>query len=262
MLKSRSFLATQRRFLWALEVEDPLPLFSKLVAGLAPTTKATYWAAIASLRSCFLEKKESYVKTVGRKLDAEAMSAPLSQAPPMSLPVFHKILLEERSEAKTIVALAFVLGQRTSDVAQLHYKDVIVKSVLGKQLIVVTVRRGKVIGKIGAYTVAMPYHKTIAADVEFFAGGKTFLFSKTNSVEERDVLGKKVKMLLNTHNLQARSVRRGGLQLMAHKGVPLEKILLFSKHQSLHMLLRYLDAGAASADLTLSSAAVVEETFF
>ena len=216
-LKSKSLLATQRRFLWALQVEDPFPLFSRLVAGLAPTTKATYWAAIASLRSCFLEKKETYVKTVGKKLDAEAMAAPLSQAPPMSLVVFRKILLEERSEAKTIVALAFVLGQRTSDVAQLHYRDVVVKNVMGKQLIVVTVRRGKVIQKIGAFTVAMPFHKAIAADLEFFAKGQTFLFSATNSVEERDALGKKVKTLLNKHNLQARSVRRGGLQLMAQR---------------------------------------------
>jgi hypothetical protein len=46
--------------------------------------------------------------------------------------------------------------------------------------------------------------------------------------------------------LEIRSVRRGGLQVMAMAGMSYEAILEFSKHRDLPMLLRYLDDGAKS----------------
>ena len=47
-------------------------------------------------------------------------------------------------------------------------------------------------------------------------------------------------------DLELRSVRRGGLQLMATLGFPWETILSFSKHGSTAMLMKYLDKGAVS----------------
>lgn len=48
--------------------------------------------------------------------------------------------------------------------------------------------------------------------------------------------------------LEARSVRRGSLQLLAKQGVPLETIMLFSGHARKETLLRYLDWGLMASD--------------
>ncbi len=78
--------------------------------------------------------------------------------------------------------------------------------------------------------------------------GRKLIFTTYNSDREREAVAKQVKAILKTagHTLELRSIRRGGLQYMAVSGMPLEKILLFSKHRSMDMLMRYLDWGAVS----------------
>jgi hypothetical protein len=178
-----------------------------------------------------------------------------------------QIFLEMRdlplSEVSWVVQVSFLLGQRTSDVLQLQTRDVEKECVKGQELMVFVFRRGKVVPKIGPFCVAMPLVENLWNFVkEKKAAQATWLILGGNDEDHRLFWERKLEKFLEQWNLKVRSVRRGGLQEMAKAGVPLDDILLFSKHTSLSMLFRYLDAGAKSAHHTTTTAQVVKSVFF
>jgi hypothetical protein len=77
-----------------------------------------------------------------------------------------------------------------------------------------------------------------------------FFFSAKNKKTERLYIAEKIRTILGAMSprLQIRSIRRGGLTMMAEAGIPLEDNRSnFSKHSSPAMLMTYLNAGAVSA---------------
>ena len=169
--------------------------------------------------------------------------------------------LMERIEVPIVAAiiLAFVLGQRISDVLQLSSEDLTIN---GKNL-VFTFRRGKVIPKIGPYSLALEKESMVARQIwEMAKRRKGFLFTKLNTADERLELQTVVRRTLMEVDvrLEARSIRRGGLQVMAERGEAMEDILRVSKHATENMLMRYLDWGACAAAHIGTVAALTNET--
>jgi hypothetical protein len=63
------------------------------------------------------------------------------------------IIIEHDSSAMaTLIAVTFELGQRLGDMIQLHHIDVVEE----EHRVLVTVQRGKVVPKIGPFTLALP----------------------------------------------------------------------------------------------------------
>ena len=169
----------------------------------------------------------------------------------MELHHLTRLLAEDDSDLATMIGLSFFLGQRLGDICQLHADDFVqelTKGILTRLL--VTFRRGKVIGRIGPYTISLPRTHTtepvLNRTMALLSKRRgTFVLSTSNTAAERERLADNAnRKLKNTSSqLEVRSVRRGGLTRMATAGVPVSTLLLFSRHASLQMLYRYLDSG-------------------
>jgi hypothetical protein len=120
-------------------------------------------------------------------------------------------------------------------------------------------RRGKVVGKIGPYTVHTQ------ANLDW--GGKfhAYLTATTTAhlfhfptQDDRVSFMLRVRTALRQCNtvLDVRSLRRGAAQKMAAEGVPFREIMQFTQHRDEQMLKRYLRFGQApSGEGTRATAA-------
>jgi hypothetical protein len=161
------------------------------------------------------------------------------------------------------ILLAYVHGQRISDVLQLEVDDV----VQGQIFTTLYRRRGKVVKTTDAFTTHLSNASLLAAALQQHqfiqrTRGHQFLFSTSNSPEERATLASQTRRRLKLieKDLELRSVRRGGLMQMAVLGVPLEDIReIFSKHSSTKTLLGYLDAGSVVRKNATTSALVAAQ---
>lgn len=208
--------------------------------GWCPSTRATYWAAYLSTLPILGLAATPSDKAALREFDKAAacyspkFPKPMRESDMVGWPI---------DDVSTLVEGAFVLGQRISDFAQLETRDVSASD----GIVRIIVRHGKVVPTIGAYMVAGPAEKLrhlLKLAQRRRVEEKSFMFSDLNSTDERETILKAVKTRLSACNaqLELRSIRRGGLQLLAAHN-PLEMVLLFSKHRSREMLLRYLDFG-------------------
>jgi integrase len=167
---------------------------------------------------------------------------------PMSMAEMRS-LLSNHSPLATMIALAFLGGQRLGDVIQLSPNDLL----LTNNRLLVTIRRGKVIGRIGPFTISLPRTRAgvqcpVVLRVEKMLAThqrEPYILTTANTEAERARVAEQATSLLKSINpsLESRSVRRGGLTRLAEAGAPVETILLYSRHASLAMLYRYLDAG-------------------
>jgi hypothetical protein len=92
--------------------------------------------------------------------------------------------------------------------------------------------------------------------------GRLFLFSATNSDEERQKVLNVIRDMLTSINdrLELRSIRRGGLQRMANLKVSIPQMLHFSRHSDAQMLMRYLSWGQHAMQLQEEMIQVVDMT--
>jgi integrase len=165
-----------------------------------------------------------------------------------------KIMEQPNSRLRTMIGLSYVAGQRMSDVAQLQTGDFVLKP--GR--ILITFFRGKVIPRIGPYTISIPMEgghngsclvarRIIVLLRETPAG---FILTKNNTESERATVATAVaaELKMIASDLEVKSIRKGGLIRLAQGGAPIESILLFSKHATVSMLYRYLEWGRAATE--------------
>ena len=168
--------------------------------------------------------------------------------------LWEDVTLSQSVEA-LLILLAFALGQRLGDLAQVATEDIEWTQLGDLETLCITIRRGKVIPHIGPYTLHLPAESQLTQQLWEHThirlqSRKPFLFTHSNNESEKQKLERHARNILVSLNqdLEIRSVRRGGLEHMAKSGMPLGEIREhFSKHRSTEMLLGYLKWGSVSA---------------
>lgn len=217
------------------------------------TTTAVYWAATMCARKILGLPKIPADAKATNFLEHQARTECHAYAKFLTDTVFLQIWMQTEDRfIAVIVCIAYICGQRVSDVAQLASEDITIEQfqLLATQTICITVRRGKVIPYIGAYVLHLSITCPVALALLVLSRQRRgFLFTNNNSAEERSKLGARIcaELKMIDTDLEQRSIRRGGLERMARQGVPLQKIQeCFSKHRTIPMLLGYLRHGAVS----------------
>ena len=264
------YQSTQQRMLWLMEVphaqrraQFELECFQR---QLKPTTAENYWTSWLSACKAIDEDVDNSDQAHQKLLKRRAEAHPRDYPKAATLEDIQAMLdlRKDRDSYTTIIALAFKLGQRLSDMIQLgtHCVKINNSHKDGENAVTprlqIDVKIGKVIGKIGPYTLFLELEDPIARALlhlkqRALTAGRNYLLTYTNSQEEREHAAKKTRDVITSVNpsLETRSIRRGGLQLMSNNSVPVPAILLLSKHTDAKMLNRYLDNGsAAAADAT------------
>lgn len=223
---------------------------------LAATTASTYWTTWLTAQKVLQIPPSRADARATKILKARSTTYPIDFPAPMT--ATHLVALRFAYEVThpvttAIVAAAWVLGQRFSDLAQLALSDIELTSTH----VCLTVRRGKVMTTQTPYTLFLnveAYPANVLAELMNTAAsnGQFFLCSSTNQPLEREATAHMTSAMLKSidESLELRSIRRGGLQAMALAGHTLPIILQFSRHTSEAMLMRYLNWGAQTSSRT------------
>ena len=228
----------------------------------APTTAATYWNALLSGRKARGAQVTEADKKVLGWLQKKALCHRPHSIPDMTIEDAQR-LWEHRESGHAretlAVLLAFEIGQRLSDIAQLHSSDL---TVTARNSLCVTFMRGKVIPQIGPYVIFVEPSPLTSELLKLRDEcHPSFLFTPPeNSTSTREALNTVLRAILNPLKLELRSPRRGGLQRMAQAGVPLPTILSFSRHASLAMLNKYLHHGADVASTEEEQVTAIQQS--
>jgi len=267
---SAAYMSAQRRMLVVAQLppEDRFEEFEKICFQrcIAPTTAETYWTTLLSIqRSLCLDVSEADTR-ITRIIKARSVAFPTNFPTPASLSDVESLVKVFNNEFPSLVAvmtLTFILGQRISDMVQLSVTDLEVQ----EKFLLITVRRGKTFTTAKPYTLwlrrhTFPTEELIEVAARSRKANRMFLLTETNSEAERAKVLNVIKDLLFSvnDNLELRSIRRGGLHLMAQNGHPLTTILNFSRHADQDMLMRYLDWGKVSTDHREEMLAVVDDS--
>lgn len=248
----------QRRLLAFLTV-DPLKLFEVFIAvgerlSWRWSTRQSYFDALTSAMTILDLPISTLHRKNGSFLQAQAMQEiPLAPAP-LLIDQYREIVGSIVTPYTLGLQLAFTLGQRLPDVAKLHAAR-ISRSPWGH--LAVTLVEGKVIPRIGPYTIWVPQSALADGLLALATWCKhQFLqylfpsdFVKVWALRLGEV-GPKIEV---------RSVRKGGLIHLANSGVPASSLLLLSRHSSLAMLYKYLDHGAQLHEEADRMSAVVQD---
>jgi hypothetical protein len=263
--------ARQRRMRWLHEVKDPHLEFTRQL--VARETKPSYalnlWLAFETTFTMFDMKIPNKVKAVTKKLRGDARSQNTTHPPAMTLRHLTQIVQQFRGRWPrecAVLEIAFVFGQRLPDMIQLSVANLREHS----DSLVILVERGKVMKFKNNFILPVAWHlpyarRLLEARDAAVRKGDFFLLTKSNSESERRAATNKMRTMLRSvglvtppaegstiggertpRRLQVGSVRRGGLQRMAMAGFSLDRILSYSMHADIPMLLRYLDDGAAA----------------
>ena len=143
-----------------------------------------------------------------------------------------------------IVWLTFLLGQRLSDVVRLQARSL----TTFPRHRSVTFFEGKVVPKIGPFSVNF---KTPSPTSQLAIAWEQLQHVAQSQALPTDYLVQNPKMaqekIVSFITKDVRSLRRGGLTMMALSGATMEQLLIFSKHASEKMLMKYILHGAALA---------------
>jgi hypothetical protein len=216
------------------------------------STTATYCSAVLTARK-FLHPQKSMkpFSSLATFLESQARCEKKEKAPPMRRRHARKLAEDmqlHRSPLEVAILLAWIYGQRISDVCRLHSDDCRKIRLGGHRFLVLTVRRGKTTKNTGPYTIHIPTRGSpLAKWILDLASGK-FLFTgqKEDTKQTRARMARKVRVAMKmiSPRLEARSIRRGGLQQLANMGLSLPEIqLYFSQHKTIRVLREYLDYG-------------------
>lgn len=268
---SPTYMASQKRMLFLADTEpqNRFAAFEELCFNrrLAPTTADSYWTTWLSVQKTLSITPSPSDQRVTKLLKARSMAYPVAFPHPMTINDVNGITDAYGTTLPSlvvIIAVAFLNGQRISDMIQLAAADI----TCNEEFVLLTVRRGKTISVSSHPYTLWLRRKTFPAE-ELLHIAKTasvedrlFLFSQTNSDRERDTVLLNIRSILLSVNesLELRSIRRGGLQRMAILGFPLETILEFSRHASVPMLMRYLNWGQHSTHRQTRMIEVIDAT--
>jgi integrase len=246
-LSTIGYQTTQRRLLPLLAL--PKGLWSTVFLATVRETESfatgeSYWTALSTVaRALGIGPAEDHAK-VARYLHAQCQARqPISK--PHVLPSEIRALPSLSPALFLAARTAYALGQRISDTLLLQ-KDCV--RIIGPTL-ALTFREGKVIPKIGPYTLHLPLNHDLSRPLLQLKGSRDdypFLFLDRGITQAMAsaTIGKALASL--RPGLDARSLRRGGLMAMARAGWPDEEICFMSKHATVAMLNKYLCAGAYS----------------
>lgn len=233
--------------------------FECLRHRLAATTAASLWIAWLSVQSTLTQvtslEKAADLKAL-RILEARANTFPILFAKPLDHNTMLRIMHTNNDPygdptTAALISMTWCLGQRIGDVVRLHPSDFTMPVHL-KDTIAITFRRFKTDKTNPPYVIfastASMWFTIIMKTVTQARQKKTFVFIEKDTEAERSSCLHRVTLLLAAADpeLEARSIRRGGLQDMAMRAVDEETILLFSRHATLAMLRRYLSWGLTS----------------
>jgi hypothetical protein len=237
------------------------------------STVATYCSAIISGKKFLTNRATPKALTsLGAFYEKRARTEKKTKAPPMTerhARRLERAMRRQRSPMEIGILLAWMFGQRISDVLQLHADDIETfrtrrafasnhsphghtntSPPAKRSFIVVTFRRGKTIGTTGPFTLHIDSDLSVARWVRELAhrhrGRFLFTGDPENSKRTRARMSASTRnaMKMMGERLEARSIRRGGLQAMAGIGMTMETIqTFFSQHRSTRMLREYLDHG-------------------
>jgi hypothetical protein len=236
---------------------------------IRPTTASSMWGSWLSVARKLTPHaaEDADSKAITKKLQARATRCPIDFPVPATLAHLELIKHQYSAELPALTAviyMAFLLGQRLSDMLQLAPTDMAIEAFDNDEFLTITVRRSKVSHTRPPFTLHLPRtvypaQQLIEAAERAQTKGQLFLLSSGNTQKERDALSEAcAAMLKDAHeDLQLRSVRRGGLQRLAAAGATLEELLMFSHHANTDMLLRYLGWGRKSAHHARTMATVL-----
>jgi hypothetical protein len=244
---TEQYQTTQRRFLPFFLIRRDVRFEAyhqyAMAADWKWSTRATYWAAILAMMEAMGELGSASDKRNLKWLEVMADRDIPTTAPPLTPQHVTQILHLPFSAAQVGILVAWFLGQRLADVEQLERRWIQLKQNMGTGdfFISLTFVRGKVIDRIGPYTLFInARHHVALLLMRLFHDlpcGADMLFPPSFRIDCA-VLLKSIQF-----DLESRSCRRGGLQLMALLGMSTSHIRMFSKHTSDKMLLKYLSMG-------------------
>jgi len=274
---TEGYQSTQLRMLWLLEVphEDRLARFEHECwdRRLKPTTAESYWtswlSACKAIGEDVLHSDKAHQKLLKKRAEAHPRDYPKA-ATLAQVQAMCDLRKADRGSYTTIIGLAFKLGQRVSDMIQLGTNCITIQNQhrdgprRGRPRLAIAVKIGKVIGSIGPFTLWLNLEDPVARALLKLKKratdmGRAYLLTFNNSKDQRTHAAKIVRDIITSvdPDLETRSIRRGGLQLMSNSGVRTKRILKLSKHTDAKMLLRYLDNGRAAA---ADAAEMIEST--
>jgi integrase len=267
---SSHYMASQRRMLFLADVNpsDRFEAFETICfkRNLAPTTAETYWSTWLGIQKALVIKPSDADHRITKILKARSMAYPVQFPTPITLSEMDLLVSTFDASLPSLAAIAmttFLLGQRISDMIQLAVADL--KS--NDDYLTITVRRGKTMQVTTPYSLWLrrktyPTETLIELAASAKSCGRLFLFTNLNSEEERQRVSHTVRDMLTSINdqLELRSLRRGGLQRMAHLGVSIPTMLHFSRHSDVPMLMRYLSWGQHATHLQNQMIEVVDMT--
>jgi integrase len=207
------------------------------------TLKTYHGSILAALKIMGLERT-IYDKEASEFLEKQAVEEIPSVPTALSacnarslLKMARKTKSSRMRNVMTAICFAFYFGQRISDVLLLRREDISIRE--GGADIVATVRRGKTVKHCKPFTLHVPPNH-LGSLVRSWSHYKNSRLFPPNS----KALILNILRSVNP-DYELRSIRRGGLQLIATSGIDPEKLRSeFSKHRSQGMLYRYLEHGA------------------
>jgi integrase len=218
----------QRKWTWATTLRNLctlqgalalLPMYRAVEAGIALKQDPVWSQTIQSIQ---------------RKAQEEVPRVPVSMTPE----IFKRTLaLEKRGEHRIVLQLMYFTSARVGCVLSLQKEDITFNR---DTSISVRFHRGKGVKVRGPYTVhGPPLHEHVTEIKNFVDSAPRRLFT----IKAPDMLQ---TFRLADRTMEARSVRRGSLQTMAHAKVPLDTLMLYSGHTNEKTLLRYLGWGSSA----------------
>lgn len=222
------------------------------------STAAAYYGAIATGLKLTGKSLTSQDQMNIKWLEARSAEELTNHPSPMTTAHFKTLLTwiaQQPQPEMVAIAFSFLTGQRISDVLKLNAQDVNVRI---PHHVCFTFRRGKVVPRIGPFTIQLSGTCDLAQRLLTRARN---LPVNSRLFGDESLTTKRCRTILSMlgEELELRSVRRGGLQLMALKGVPLDTIrTVFSKHKSTEMLRTYLEHGATSLHEGMESVKITE----
>lgn len=259
-LTTSAYQQTQKRMLMFMGVGEKArsAKFMEATARLRWSTRATYWVALRSAEKVLvaMHAPGAVAAPDGAKMQKH-LEAKAETEVPLRVACTKAQLLQWVTELPPLLAgaayVTFFAGQRLCDVMRLTRRSITLQTCY----VAITFYAGKVVGIIGPFTIHVHQETRLArilmercaALVEMDA--PLFHSQLLSYDEERAIVSATMKE--SNASLDVRSLRRGGLQLMATAGMSLAAIRVFSKHASDAMLLKYLDHGkclTAQAEMT------------
>lgn len=216
-------------------------------ACLRYSTMETYWTTLlAAAKSVNIPAPLDAAKIcTWLQRNAETIEQPQREtATPLDVEAWCKAIKSER--LADCMRLTFYLGQRLADVVRLQRRSLVNRDTH----VAVIFYQGKVVPKIGPFSINVhvedPHNIPILVRAaQRCKNDSDYLFGDPDETKAE---------IAAVMTKDTRSLRRGGLTILAQTGASVDQLLYLSKHTNEPMLRKYLDHGSYlsnHADMTL-----------